>query len=179
MSKRNPMVKGNIYFLTCTVTDWVDVFTRSLYKHILVDSLNYCCKNKGLNIYAWCLMSNHLHMIAGADDNKYLPDILRDFKKFTSKEIVKAIQENPESRREWMLDRFQFKAKFMKHVEFKFWQEGNESKEIHSEQFLLQKIDYIHNNPVVAEIVDEAMCYKYSSACDYAGEKGLIDVIMV
>jgi len=179
MSKRNPITKGNICFLTCTVTDWVDVFTRPTYRHVITNSLNYCQKNKGLNIHAWCLMSNHLHMIASAGEDKCLSDILRDFKKYTSKEIVKAIHENPESRREWMLDRFQFKAKYMKHVDFKFWQEGNEAKEIHTEQFLLQKIDYIHNNPVVAEIVDEAMNYKYSSACDYAGEKGLVDVVLV
>ena len=179
MGKHNKIEKDGIYFLTSTITDWVDVFTRPIYKHIIIDSLNYCQKNKGLNIYAWCLMSNHLHMIASADEDIYLSDILRDFKKFTSKEIVKAIQDNPESRRDWMIDRFQFKANYMKNVDYKFWQEGNEAKEIFTEEFLLQKIEYIHNNPVVAEIVDNPIDYKYSSACNYAGEKGLIDVILV
>jgi len=179
MGKHNQIVKGGIYFLTCTVTDWVDVFTRPRYKHIITDSLSFCQERKGLNLYAWCLMSNHLHMIASADEDKHLSDILRDFKKYTSKEIVKAILENPESRRDWMIDRFQFKAKFMKNVDYKFWQEGNEPKEIYSEEFLLQKIEYIHNNPVIAEIVDNPIDYKYSSACNYAGEKGLVDVILV
>ena len=179
MGIHNQIVKGGIYFLTSTVTDWVDVFTRPRYKHIIVDSLSFCVQNKGLNLYAWCLMSNHLHMIAGADEDIHLSDILRDFKKHTSKKIVQAIQENPESRRDWMIDRFQFKAKFMKNVDYKFWMEGNEAKEIYSEQFLRQKIEYIHNNPVVAEIVDNPVDYKYSSACNYAGDRGLVDVILI
>ena len=179
MGKRNPIVKGNIYFLTCTVTDWVDVFTRPRYKHIITESLIYCQQQKGLNLYAWCLMSNHLHLIASADEDNHLSDILRDFKKFTSKSIVKSIQEEPESRRDWILDRFQFNAKFVTNVDFKFWQAGNEAKEINTEQFLMQKINYVHDNPVKAEIVDNAIDYKYSSACNYAGEMGVIEVILV
>lgn len=112
MGIRNKISEGYCYFLTLTVVDWVDVFTRPNYKHIIIDSLRYCQKEKGLILYGWCLMSNHLHLIAQADENNHLSDILRDLKKYTSKQIIKAIIENPESRRDWMLDRFRFAGKF-------------------------------------------------------------------
>ncbi len=88
----------DLYFTTSTVIDWMDVFTRPLYKQIIVESLKYCQAQKGLEIYAWVLMTNHLHMIVGVDSNQStntISDVLRDFKKFTSKAIVKVIQDNP------------------------------------------------------------------------------------
>lgn len=175
MGIKNKISPGYIYFLTLTVIDWVDVFTRPEYKYIVIDSLDYCQKNKGLKIYAWCLMSNHLHMIVGTEEENNLSDILRDFKKFTSKEIIDKIKELPESRKEWMLNRFEFAGRFNNKIkDYKFWQDGNEAKEIHTNDFLDQKLDYIQNNPVRAEIVFEPQDYKYSSAIDYSGGKGLL-----
>ena len=80
MGLKNRVVPGGMYFLTMTVVDWVDVFTRPIYKHIIVDALKYCQQHKGLRLYAWCLMSNHLHLIAAAEEGRNLSDILRDFK---------------------------------------------------------------------------------------------------
>ena len=180
MGIKNKTSEGYLYFLTLTVVDWVDVFTRPVYKHIVIESLEYCQKNKGLKIYSWCLMSNHLHLIASADNGTNLSDILRDFKKFTSKEIIKTINEIPESRKIWMLNRFKYAGKFdNKITNYKFWQNGNEAKEIHTNSFLDEKMDYIHNNPVKAEIVSNAGEYKYSSAIDYCGGKGLINVEII
>jgi len=180
MGIRNKISEGYIYYLTLTVVDWVDIFTRPDYKHIIVDSLTYCQKNKGLEIYAWCIMSNHMHLIAGASEEYHLADILRDFKKYTSKEIINEIKEINESRKDWMLNRFEYAGKYDKKIKhYKFWQDGNEPKEIHTNEFLDQKLDYIHNNPVIAEIVEKLEDYKYSSAKDYAGEKGLLDIILI
>lgn len=180
MGVKNKITKGYSYFLTFTVVDWVDVFTRPAYRHIILDSLEYCQKSKGLKIYAWCLMSNHLHLIAASDENFNLSDTIRDFKKFTSKAITTAISELPESRRNWMLNRFEFAGKYNpKITNYKFWQDGNEAKEIHTISFLQQKLDYIHNNPVVAEIVDKPEDYLYSSAKSYCNEKGLIDIVLI
>jgi len=180
MGLKNKISEGYIYFLTLTVIDWIDVFSRPIYKHIMVDSLNYCQKNKGLEIYAWCLMTNHIHMIAGTKEGFLLSDVLRDLKKFTSKEIIKNIKETNESRKEWMIERFR-KAGLTdpKIKNYKFWQDGNEAKEIHTNEFLDQKLNYIHDNPVKAEIVQFDYEYLYSSAKDYAGEKGLIDVVLI
>ena len=101
-----------LYFITSTVVDWMDVFTRPVYKQIIVESLRYCQAQKGLDIYAWVLMTNHLHLLAGVSKpDTSISDILRDFKKFTSKSIVKAIQENDrESRLEWLLENTTFIA---------------------------------------------------------------------
>ncbi len=91
------------YFITCTVDQWVDVFTKREYVDILLDSLRYCQKNKGLLIYGWVIMTNHLHLIVGTERDK-LSDIIRDFKKFTATKIVEAIETNPkESRKKWLL----------------------------------------------------------------------------
>jgi len=181
MSIHNKIESGSIYFLTITVVDWVDIFTRDDYRQIIIDSLKYCQKEKGLEIYSWCLMTNHLHLIAAGKENGQftLSDILRDFKKYTSKAIIEKIKEIPESRRKWLLDRFEFAGRYNKKIEFyKFWQDGNEPKEIYSAEFLQQKLAYIHQNPVRAGWVNEPQHYKYSSAIDYTGEKGLIDVIL-
>lgn len=111
MGINNKISEGYAYYLTLTIEEWIDVFSRPVYKHIIVDSLNYCIANKGLEVYCWCLMSNHLHLIASAKEEGNLSDILRDFKKFTSKAIVNAIKEVPESRRDWMLNLFWYAGK--------------------------------------------------------------------
>src|SRR5882757_630651 len=97
------------YFLTHTIVDWVDVFTRRELADVVVDSMNYCVEKKGLEVYAWCLMPSHLHMIARAAENSEngLSDIMRDLKKFTSKAIIETMSEIGESRRGWMLKHFQ------------------------------------------------------------------------
>lgn len=180
-----------ITFITTTVVDWVDVFTRPQYKNIVVDSLRYCQNEKGLIIYAWVLMSNHMHLIAGIDESKHCSDytkysqllsgVIRDFKKITSKQIVSVIQDNPlESRKEWILDRFWFSGSNDKKItDFRFWQEGYYGEEIFTMKFLKQKIEYAHQNPVKQGIVSRAEDYIYSSAQDYAGRKGLLDVIVI
>ena len=81
-------VLDELYFVTSTVVDWIDIFTRPKYKHIILESLAYCQEKKGLRIYAWVLMSNHLHMIVSSGTEASVSDILRDFKKFTSKRIM-------------------------------------------------------------------------------------------
>lgn len=177
----NGLLTQELYFTTTTVVDWIDVFTRPIYKQIVLDSLIYCQKEKGLDIYAWVLMSNHLHMVVGVRNHEQtISDILRDFKKFTSKKIIACIEENPEeSRKVWMLDRFWFVGNNDKKIKnYKFWRDGNNIEQIQSYEFFQQKVNYIHNNPVKQEIVERPEDYLYSSARNYAGLKGLIDVII-
>ena len=80
-----------MHFLTFTIIDWVDVLSRKEYKLAIVDSMNYCIKEKGLIVYGWVIMSNHLHVIWEAKDGNKLSDIIRDFKKFTAKNIIQMI----------------------------------------------------------------------------------------
>lgn len=174
-------ITGEVYFVTDTVVDWVDIFTRPLYKHIVLESLAYCQKNKGLIMYAWVLMSNHLHAIVGSSGENKVSDIWRDFKKFTSKEIIESIKNEPgESRSEWMLNRFEYAGKNDNKIKnYKFWQDGNDAQGIYLNDYFEQKLNYIHQNPVKAELVNRAEDYRYSSAIDYAGGSGLLKVEVV
>ncbi len=174
-------ITGEVYFVTDTVVDWVDIFTRPLYKHIIIESLQYCQKEKGLIIYVWVLMSNHLHAIVGSTGENKVSDIWRDFKKFTSKKIVNAVKTNPqESRQDWLLNRFEYAGKNDKKIKnFKFWQDGNDAQQIYLNDYFNQKLNYIHENPVKAELVNRAEDYRYSSAIDWAGGKGLLEVTVV
>ncbi len=174
-------ITGEVYFTTDTVVDWVDIFTRPIFKHVILESLTYCQKNKGLIIYAWVLMSNHLHMIVGSAGENKVSDILRDFKKFTNKEILRTLlTEGTESRREWMLNRFEYAGKNDDKIKnYRFWQQGNDAQAIYLNDYFNQKLNYIHENPVKAELVNRAEDYRYSSAIDWAGGKGLLDVTVV
>ena len=169
-----------VYFLTSTVVDWIDVFTRKELAEIVVDSLRYCQTEKGLLLYSWCLMPSHLHLIVSATDGKSISDIMRDFKKFTSKKIVQTIQTINESRKEWMLDKFEFAGRWNPKIEnYKFWQDGIHPIILTSNHFIDQKLSYIHQNPVSAGMVFEPQHYVYSSAIDYSGVRGLLEVILI
>ncbi|WP_133273003.1 REP-associated tyrosine transposase [Hymenobacter radiodurans] len=169
-----------LYFVSFATVSWIDVFTRRLYNDIFVDSLRYCQQHKGLELYAWCLMTNHAHLIiSSAHDN--LSAILRDLKRHTSKSILKAIQENDqESRREWMLWMFGRAGQRNAHNEqYQFWQQDNHPIELHSYQLQRQRLDYLHRNPVVAGFVDVPEDFLYSSARSYADRPGLLDVLFI
>lgn len=166
-----------VYFLTFTITDWIDVFSRKEYKIEIVNSLNYCVEHKGLTIFAWCLMSNHIHLVCKANEGFRISDIIRDFKKFTAKAILKLMEKIPESRKEWMLYRFEFAGKFDNRIKkYKFWQETNHAVLLDNNEMIDQRINYTHDNPVRALIVAEPQEYLFSSACDFAGEKGYVNV---
>jgi putative transposase len=165
-----------IYFVTFTVVGWIDVFTRKEYKIEIVDSLNYCIENKGLKVYAWCLMSNHIHLIVQAKEGHRISDIIRDFKKFTAKRILQLIETEPESRRDWMLNQFEYAGRKLKRIsKYKFWKDDNHAIELES-HMMNNRLNYIHQNPVEAMIVEEPEHYLFSSAIDYSGLKGLVRV---
>ncbi len=162
------------YFISFAVQGWVDVFTRNIYKDILVDSLRHCQNNKGLEVFAWCIMTNHVHLICRSNTENSLSAILRDFKKFTSKAIIKAIQNNDrESRKEWLLKQFETDEGI------RFWRRDNKPIEVYSNHVISQKLRYLHQNPVEEGLVFRAEDYVYSSAVDYAGGKGLLNVLHV
>ncbi len=118
---------NHIYFVTLTVVYWIDVFTRPIYKDIIVNNLYYCQKNKGLEIFSYVIMTNHLHLILRSQQ-KPLSDTLRDFKTYTSKELFKAIKNNPqESRKDWILKLMQNAGKNNSlNKNHQFWQNYNQ-----------------------------------------------------
>jgi len=167
------------YFLTLTVVGWIDVFTRKSHKLTIVESLQYCQKEKGLTLLGYCLMPSHLHLIARAESTYTLSDILRDFKKYTSKAIIRQVMTEPESRRDWMLEYFSKSGDTHKRVtEHKLWQDGNHAEEINSNKFFNEKLEYIHNNPVEELIVERPEDYFFSSARNYAGLNNYLEVVL-
>jgi putative transposase len=167
------------YFITFATAGWVDVFSRGQYKDIFLDSIRHCQREKGLVVYVWCPMTNHLHMIIGGSGTVKMEDIIRDLKKYTATQLCKAIESNEhESRREWMLELFRsFGAETGKHHQYKFWQSEFHPIELSSNDMLDQRLRYIHNNPVEEGVVYEAEDYLYSSAADYGkGRKGLLEI---
>ncbi len=166
------------YFITFSVVYWVDVFSRNEYRNIFCDSVAYCQEKKGLELYGWVLMTNHVHMIIGSKGENEISDIVRDLKKYTSVHIVRAIeQNNQESRRDWMLRLFGHAAgKSPKHDKYMFWQQEYHPIVLDDHEIYQQKLDYIHTNPVRAGIVFEPHHYMYSSAIDYAGGRGLLKI---
>jgi REP element-mobilizing transposase RayT len=171
--------KDKGYFVTLTVVDWIDVFTHRNHKLKIIEALRFCQKKKGLEIFGYCLMTNHLHLIARGDEKQSLSEVLRDFKQFTAKTILRQIIEEPESRKDWMLERFEFAGKDLRRItNFKFWQDGNHALLISCPQIFYQKLNYIHNNPVKAMFVEKPEDYLFRSARNYAGLSSLLDVIM-
>ena len=163
-----------VYFVSFAVQSWVDVFTRNVYKDILIENLIYCQNNKGLEIFAWCIMTNHVHLMIRAKEGYLLQDIVRDFKKFSCKAVIKAIKENyEESRKEWLLKQLETKEGYS------LWRGDNKPIELWSNAVITQKLNYIHQNPVEEGLVFKAEDYMYSSAYDYTGENGMIDILVI
>ena len=167
-----------MFFITFGVVRWVDVFTRDIYREILIDSIKHCQIEKGLILHGYVIMTNHVHFIASAKPGFFLSNIMRDLKKFTSVNIINAIMGNSEeSRKSWMLKIFEFEgSRSSFNTKYKFWQNGNHPIELTDNKIMDQKLGYIHNNPVKAGFVIEPEYYPYSSARDYAGMKGYLDV---
>jgi putative transposase len=174
--------KTGIYFTTSTVVDWVDVFTRDIYRDILLDSIRFCQTNQGLIIHAWVLMTNHLHMICSCNSNNNLALILRNLKSFTAMKLIDAIINNPkESRRENMLNVFETAGKkSSSNYKFKFWEHENHPILLDNSILFNQRLNYLHCNPVTAGFVVTPSNWKHSSAIDYfTNDKGLLDLIIL
>ena len=168
------------YFITITAVGWIDVFTRLNQKYVLINALKHCQDNKGLEIYAYCIMSSHIHVLCKSINGFVLSDVMRDFKKFTSKKIIQTIIDEPESRREWMLDYFQKACEHLKrNQQYKVWQDGYHAEIVETNWFIRQKINYIHNNPVKDKIVVLPEDYYFSSARNYAGFDNDLEIILL
>lgn len=164
------------HFITATVVDWVDVFTRKNYRDIVIECLDFCIGEKGMVLYGYVIMSNHIHMVVQSNNGE-LSNLIRDFKKFTATKILEKIQSEPESRREWILERFKLAAEsHTRNKNYQFWKYGNHPEEIYSNTFMWSKLDYIHLNPVRAGIVEKASHYIYSSASNYVSDNGLLKI---
>ena len=170
-SKYKFLEKDQPHFVTCTVVEWLPLFTNPEVVEILLESLRFLQHERGLTIYAYVIMENHMHMIASGED---LGKIMKEFKSFTATQIVTYLKSRNSSDLLRMLQRAKLRHKTeSKH---QVWQEGSHPEMIISDEMMRQKIEYIHNNPAKRGYVENPIHWRYSSASNYEGEKGLINV---
>ena len=169
-----------MYFVSFAVTNWIDLFIRDAYKEEILNSIKYCQAKKDLEVYGWCIMTSHIHLIIGTRGNP-LENIMRDLKRHTSEVLHQSIQNNnTESRREWMLWMMERAGKKSSNgAKFQLWQPESHPVQLIDNKMAYQKLEYIHNNPVEAGFVIKAEEWKYSSAIDYYGGKGLLEIVML
>ena len=172
--------QNGLNYLTFTIVEWIDLFTRPVYKDIIIESLAFCQREKGLRVHAFVIMSNHAHAILSTESEAGLSSILSSFKSYTAKAFLKYLKDdkNPESRREWLLNHFAFNARKNKtNSQYQIWQPDNHPILLYSPKVIRQKVGYIHLNPVVLGIVEHADDYLYSSASNYARDgEGVLEV---
>ena len=172
-------VQDGTYFVTSTVVGWTDVFTRDLYRKKLLESFSFAQKEMGLIINAWVLMTNHFHMICSAPGGN-LGSIFRRIKSFTGRELVEEIRNNiQESRKEHLISILRnFRTKKSNYgSQYQFWRHENHPIYLSDVKMMWQKLNYIHLNPVRAGYVNLPEHWVYSSARDYMGEKGLLEIV--
>jgi REP element-mobilizing transposase RayT len=160
------------YFLTCTIVGWLAVFTRPEAVQVVFDSWNFLKKEKGIRLYGYVVLENHLHFIASAPD---LSNVVKRFKMYTARQLINLLEAHGAK---VLLQ--QLRALKLRHKtdsDHQVWEEGSKPKQIQGDEMMLQKLEYIHYNPVKLGYVDEPVHWRYSSARNYAGRAGLIDVI--
>ena len=165
------------YFVSFATVNWIDVFTRQVYFDVLSESIGFCRREKGMELFAYCFMPSHVHLIFRSS-NGNPAGLIRDFKKHTAKNVIKAIEENlQESRREWLLWMFERAGKKKGNVaKHQFWQHHNKPIELWSKEVIKQKLDYIHNNPVVSGLVVNPEDWKYSSARNFVDDDTIMAI---
>ena len=168
---------SGLYFVSFATVYWLDVFTRQLYFDVLVSNLSYCRIHKGMELYAYCIMPSHIHLVFRSS-NEDPAGLLRDFKSYSAKKMIESIENNPkESRKEYLLWFFKRAAKGNgKGNTYQFWQHHNKPIELWSSSVIKQKIDYIHKNPVESGFVTDAIHWKYSSARNYQDDHTVLEI---
>lgn len=166
------------HFLTFTIVDWVDVFTRSCYCEILIDNFRFYQQHRGLEVYGYVIMTNHIHTILRQPKSEWsLSDTIRDFKKMSANQIIKQLGQPVESRRDWISERFRYNAsQRMNCGMHQVWTQNNHPEEVFSQPFFNQKLRYIHNNPVKAGYVEKPEHWRYSSASDLVSAHPMIQL---
>ncbi len=170
-SRYQTLESDSVYFITSTIVEWIPVFTKKEYFETIIDSLGYCRENKGLKLYAYVILDNHIHLICSADN---LTQIIKDFKSYTAREIIKTAKTDS---KKWLLNQLEFyKKRYKKDSKYQVWQEGYHPQMIIREAVFKQKIEYIHNNPVQRGFVEDPEHWIYSSARNYLCGKGHMEI---
>ena len=163
---------GTTYFITSSVINWLPLFAVPELAKIVMDSLIFMHENRRMAIHAWVIMETHLHLVASSPD---MASQMRNMKAYTARQIVDYLkQSGPET----LLTQMRFyKKQHKKEQSYQVWQEGFHPKQILDSTMLNKKMEYIHYNPVKRGYVDKPEHWRYSSAKDYTGGKGLTPIV--
>ena len=165
--------QDKMHFVTLTVIEWINIFTKLEYFEVLINSLKYCQKHKGLQIFGYVIMTNHMHTILKAL-NGNLSQVIADFKRFTTSKIFKLLKYDNRKYIQRLIKNSYSKKKWYKS---QIWQRENYPVDIETEQFFEQKLHYIHENPVRECYVDQDEEWRFSSARNYLkGDHSVIKV---
>ncbi len=167
-----------LYFITSTIVEWIPLFLSHRYFTVLTDAFTYCRSNKGLLLHAYVLMPNHVHIIASSEPRSALPNIIRDLKRYTSREVTRLLEEDGSR---FMLGLLEQAATYDgRNNHYQVWQEGYHPEAIFTQRFFRQKLAYLHNNPVRKGYVAVAEHWLYSSASHYqGGSVGMVEIDML
>ena len=160
------------HFMTATINRWQPLFTRTETVNIVLDCWRFLKREAEFQIYGYVILENHLHLIAASKD---LSHDMQRFKSYTAKQIIDCLEQRKAANILALLALF--KRAYKTECTYQVWEKGNHPQLIESEEVMRQKLDYIHQNPVKRGYVDLPEHWRYSSARDYAGQKGLIDVV--
>ena len=165
----------HLYFVTATILGWKQLFTRSAYADIVLDSLNWHRQNGHWALYAYVLMPNHLHTIIKPLQDRTISKVLQSFGSFTAHALLARLQSDGSGSLLAFFARRQNRDASKKH---QIWQ-PIQAKNVYSAEFLGEKLEYIHNNPVAKHwhLVGDRADYPYSSACFY--DRGVVPVVEV
>ncbi len=158
------------YFITTTMVDWLHLLLDDSYYMVLSKSMNFCCTKYKARVYGYVWMPNHIHCLLYFDDALLMPSLLRDFKKFTSGQIRRKLEQD---KNELVPERLSHEVRTQK---YKIWMDRYDAVPMWKREHVLTKLQYIHDNPVNRSIVTDATDYKYSSARFYA-EKPQLDTV--
>ncbi len=158
------------YFITGTIVEWLPVFTSAKRCDILVEALRYCQEKKELKVCAWVILDTHFHAIVSAPD---LSQVLADLKRHTARRVVEQLEAEG---CDWLLNQLRYRrAAHKAENEYQVWQEGSHTQRIADDAMMLQKLDYLHRNPVRRGLVLQAEHWRYSSAHEWLpGAMGLL-----
>lgn len=164
------------HFITWSITDWLPIFVSEAYCNIITDSLEHCRRDKGLLVHSYVVMPTHVHAILSVLPGNDLSAVLRDSRKHTAKQIVRQLGVDGNRLFDWVFRNAAQKAG-RPDGSYKVWQSGFHPEAIQSEKFLMQKLDYLHNNPVRKGFVWAPEHWRYSSAGFYvSGEPGPLEI---
>jgi len=159
------------HFFTSTIVNWLPLFASPAIVDIIIDSWKFLQTERSIVFYAYIIMENHLHFIASGAK---LGDRIAQFRSFTARQIIDHLVAKKAST---VLNILEWSKKdFKTDRKYQVWQEGSHPEMISSQEMMIQKIEYIHYNPVKRGYVDEPVHWRYSSARNYADLEGIIEV---